>query len=143
MSTTTYLRDDSSGIIRLTIIQARLAESAQESYLVQPYVQYKYRDIEMRTTKKLFKGKKLIVDKNKKQDTFDETFKINMFDKSDEIVIQLRDDYFTSKLSKKDSNNDTCVGELRIKCEELIKGSGNKLWYDLDFDHKNDKKRDV
>jgi hypothetical protein len=37
--------------------------------------------------KKLFKGKKLIVDKNKKQDTFDETFKINMFDKNDEIVI--------------------------------------------------------
>ena len=63
-------------------------------YFVEPYVQYKYRDIEMRTQKKLLKGKKLIIDKTKRTETFDETFKINMFDKNDMIIIQVSDDYF-------------------------------------------------
>ena len=88
----------------------------------------------MRTEQKFFKkGKKLIPDVNKTKHTFDEQFKINMFDKNDNIAFQVRDDGFKSKIDKKDTNNGTIVGVLNLKIEELCRASGNKLWYRLEF----------
>ena len=56
-----------------------------------------------------------------------------MIDKSDTIAFQVREDGFKSKIDKKDTNNDTAVGNLELPIEELCKASGNKLWYRLSF----------
>lgn len=75
-----------SGVLRLEVCQVKLSEEgAQVCNLVDPYVIVRYRDLEMRTKREIVKGKKIAVDPEKTKHTFDEQFRINMFDKNDII----------------------------------------------------------
>ena len=121
-----------SGVLRLEVCQVKLSEDgAKVCNLVDPYVIIRYRDLDMQTKRNVIKGKKIAVDTEKTKHTFDEQFKINMYDKNDTISLEVREDYFKSKIDKTDHNNATVVGELQLKIEELCKASGNKFWYRL------------
>ena len=114
---------EDAGVLKITITDAVLSAATQHLKLVDPFVQFKYRDVEKRTQRDvptIGTGR----DKNRSQ--FDETFKIHVVSWDDEIVFQLRDGAKTKK-----SSLDNVVGEYRTNMREFIEDSGSEKWYKL------------
>lgn len=111
------------GILKITIIEAVLSEETQHMKLVDPYVQFRYRDYEKRTQKNVAT---ITTGRVKNRSQFNETFKFQVFAWDDEIAFQLRDDDKTKKYAQ-----DNILGEYRATMKEFIKDSGTEKWYKL------------
>ena len=91
--------------------------------LVDPFVQFKYRDYEKRTQRDV---STITPGRVKNRSQFNETFKFQVFSGEDEIVFQLRDDDKTKKYAQ-----DNILGEYRAQMKEFIEASGTEQWYVL------------
>lgn len=100
------------GILKITIIEAVLSEETQHMKLVDPFVQFKYRDYEKRTQQNVAT---ITTGRVKNRSQFNETFKFQVFSWDDEIVFQLRDDDRTKKYAQ-----ENILGEYRATMKEFI-----------------------
>lgn len=71
------------GVLKITIIEAILSEETQHKNLVDPYIQFKYRDLEKRTQRQV---STITAGRVKNRSQFNETFKFQVFSWEDEIV---------------------------------------------------------
>ena len=111
------------GVLKITVIEAILSEETQHKTLVDPYVQFKYRDYEKRTQSQV---STITAGRVKNRSQFNETFKFQVFSWEDEIVFQLRDDDKTKKYGQ-----ENILGEYRTAMKEFIKDSGSEKWYKM------------
>jgi hypothetical protein len=64
---------EEAGVLKVTIIEAVLSEETQHLKLMDPFVQFKYRDIEKRTQREVAT---ITTGRDKNRSQFNETFKL-------------------------------------------------------------------